>query len=181
MKKKDNEYNIELRYRVKEQDMKKLILAAIILIGSLFVLMTYRNADYKEITIPSGTIVVPKEWNVIGKPDGMILCNNLLCPSEGIIYMFQFEYEKRQDDWFVVNDEVGTYMVLGVDHDGKNGIYSNNTQITTLNIEINNEVHRYYQLDIWTVNQDKVMFLIDAEYVKWSVVEKTALSYVENN
>jgi len=167
----------------KPQMVKRIILAAILLLGSVFVLTTYNNnVNFKKLVIPSfGSIVIPKEWNVKMYQGGLILCKNPLCPSDGIVYMFQFEYEKRQNDWYIVNDEIGSFIVLGVDHDGKNGIYSNNTQITTLNVLINNEAHRYYQFDMWTINQDKIMFLINAEYVKWEVVNKIVLSFSRDN
>ncbi len=165
----------------KLEMMKKIILAAILLLGSVFALTIYSDTtNFKKLVIPSfGSIDIPKEWNVIMHKDGIIFCSISLCPSDGIVYMFQFEYEKRQNDWFIVNNEIGSFMVLGVDHDGKNGIYSNNTQITTLNILINDETHRYYQLDMWTTNQDKVMFLVNAEYVGWPVVKKILLSFSE--
>lgn len=166
----------------KQKMRKKLIWIISLLITSIILFTLYNDANFKKVVIPQyGSIVVPKDWYVTNSYGGMILSNKSIDSSDLIIYMFQIEYENKENDWFAVNNEVGTFLVLGVDREGKGGVYSNNTQITALKLMINERTYSYYQLDIYTIRDITLKFMINAEYVKWPVVEKITQSFVEIN
>lgn len=161
---------------------KALIFIVCILVGTISLLTIYKDVSFKKVGIPLyGSIMVPKDWYATDSNSGLILSNKSIGSSDSIIYMFQFEYENKQNDWFVKNDQVGTFLVLGIDKVGKGGVYSNNTEITPLKIMIDKKTYNYYELTLWTIKETKVMFLINSEYVQWTVIEKIAQSFAENN
>jgi hypothetical protein len=136
-------------------------------------MVVFDNVTYKKVSISSfGSINVPRSWYVTDSQNGLIFSNKALELSDVVIYMFQFNYEKRLDEWYVINDNVGVYLSKGIDLEGKGGIFSNNAQVTPKILGQNDVLYHYYQLDLWRSDDNRIRLMIDSEYIEWEVVQK---------
>ncbi|KAF0223275.1 MAG: hypothetical protein FD179_1785 [Erysipelotrichaceae bacterium] len=152
----------------------------ILCVASILFMAIRKEILFNVISIPSvGSITVSSNWHVTKSESGLIFSNKSLDQEDVIIYMFQVTYEKRLDEWYVINNEVGIYISKGIYREGKGSIYSNSSSITSQLLLKDGTTSYFYELKVLNSHEQSATFMVNPNYVKWNVIEKIAQSFVE--